>query len=84
MKFRPLVTQWLVAQLAIALVAIAQRNKVLHRPGCYATKQPQHDLAAVMRFALDLNVEVDPVGDLRQLSGGREKMAYDLSEQMNE
>ena len=37
-----------------------------------------------MRFALDLNVEVDPVGDLRQLSGGREKMAYDLSEQMNE
>lgn len=84
MKFRPLVTQWLVAQLAIALVAIAQRNKVLNRPGCDATKQTQHDLAAVMRFALDLNVEVDPVGDLRQLSGGREKMAYDLSEQMNE
>ena len=30
MKFRPLVTQWLVAELAIALVARAERSKVLH------------------------------------------------------
>ena len=68
MKFRPLVTQWLVAQLAVALVARAKSYKVVHRPRGDATEQTQHDLAAVMRFALDLNVEVDPVGDLWQLS----------------
>ena len=56
MKFRPLVTQRLAAKLAIALVAHTERFEVLYGFGSDAPEQSQHDLAAVMRFALDLNV----------------------------
>ena len=68
MKFRPLVTQWLAAKLAIALVARAKSAKILYRTWSDAPEQSQHDLAAVMRFVLDLNVKIDSVGNFGQLS----------------
>ena len=54
MKFRPLVTQWLIAQLAVSQIARAQSSEIFNRPGGDPTEQPEHYFAAVARFTLNL------------------------------
>lgn len=54
MKFRSLVTQRLIAQLAVSPIARAQSSKIFHRPGGDPAEQTEHHFAAVARFTLNL------------------------------
>ena len=54
MKFCSLVTQWLIAQLAISPIARAQSSEIFNRPGGDPTEQTEHYFAAVAWFTLNL------------------------------